>query len=370
MNSRIASRTSKNLGASLLAAAGWLLASTSALAGAGIVTTTVTALAPNVSYSTSGAKPLVTYVGYLVTVGSDASNTNTINNVAFTGAASAIDSAEKPTFFSADGATCTPTNADQSAISCTIGQLRAGQTYPTFAVFFKAPVKATNGVADNPGEDSFKFSGITYYAEGTGGVQSPPQNSTVLWSAADVLLGTPSPVNVKSSVPKSGGSFFTGSGVTTTADAFATSVTVPAAASYTAEASIDEATFTTGLSGGPSPTLLTCANFTPCYQTAVTVPGVFAYLTVVLRQDASTINTGVKIGSVNIWYDGSGAAGDSYHGYLGMCPSPTTPLSDRPCIASSKYYKNKGVAGWTPDLDGDFEWTVITNTNGGYKPGV
>jgi hypothetical protein len=231
-------------------------------------------------------------------------------------------------------------------------------------VFFKAPVKVVNGVADNPTEDQAKFSGVTYYAEATGGLQSPPQNSTVLWSAANVLLGTPSPINVKSSVPKTGGSFFTGNGVTTAADPFATSVTVPTAATYTAEASIDEATFTTVLSGGASPTTLTCANFTPCYLSAVAVPGSFAYLTVILRQDASTINRGVKIDTVQIWYDGSGEAGDSYHGYLGQCPSPTTPLSDRPCIALSKYYKNSRVSGWTLDLDGDFEWTIISNKNG------
>lgn len=337
---------------------------TSSFAGAGIVTTDVTALAPNVSYSAAGTKPLVTYIGYLVTVGSDASNTNTINSVVFTGTASATDAAEKPTFFSSEGATCTTTNADQTAISCTIGQLRAGQTYPTFAVFFKAPVKVVNGVADEPGQDQAKFSGVTYYAEGTGGLQSPPQNSTVLWSAADVRLGTPSPVNVKSSVPKTGGSFFTGNGVATPADPFATSVAVPTAATYTAEASIDEETFTTVLSGGASPTTLTCANFTPCYLSAVTVPGSFSYLTVILRQDTSTIKAGVKIGSVNIWYDGSDALDDSYHGYLGQCPSPTTPLADRPCIASSKYYKNSRVSGWTPDLDGDFEWTIISNKNG------
>jgi len=352
------------LKSAILFAAATLGAASSAFAGAGVVTTTVTTLAPNVSYSTSGTKPLVTYIGYLVTVGSDAANTNTINNIAFTGTASATDLAEKPTFDSAEGATCTTTNTDKTAISCAIGQLRAGQTYPTFAVFFKAPVKVVNGVADNPTEDKAAFSGITYYAEGTGGVQSPPQNSTVPWSAADVLLGTPSPVNVKSSVPKLGGNFFTGSGVTTTDDKFATLVTVPTAATYTAEASIDEATFTTGPSGGTAPITLTCASFTPCYQSAVTVPGTFAYLTVILRQDASTIPKGLQIGSVNIWYDGSDAVGDSYHGYLGACPSPTTPLSDQPCIASSKYYKNKGVSGWTPDLDGDFEWTIITNKNG------
>lgn len=285
MSDRIAQRLTAQVGIAILAGASMLVAAAPAFAGAGIVTTTVTELAPNVSYSTGGTKPLVTYIGYLVTVGSDASNTNTINHIAFTGTASATDAAEKPTFFSADGVTCTTTNTDQTAIRCELGQLRAGETYPTFAVFFKAPVKVVNGIADNPTEDAAKFSGTTYYAEGP----PTPPNSTVPWVAADVLLGTPSPVNVKSSVPKSGGSFFTGSGVTTTADAFATSVTVPAALTYTAEASIDETTFTTGLSGGVSPITLTCASFTPCYSSAVTVPGTFVYLTVILRQDASTI---------------------------------------------------------------------------------
>lgn len=360
-----------------LVGAGLLGATPAAWAGAGIVTTTVTPMAPKVSYSTAGTAPMAAYIGYTVSVGSDTSNTNTINNVVFTGSASATDGAEKPTFFSAEGAICTTTNADKTAISCAIGQLRAGQSFPTFAVFFKAPVKVDNDIADDLGQDSAKFSGITYYAEGTGGLNSPPQNSTVYWpdklnplATVDVELGTPSPLTVKSSVPKSGGTFFTGSGVSTGADKFATSVVVPAATTYTAEASIDESTFTTVLSGGPTPTTLNCVSFTPCFLSAVTVPGSFEYLTIVLRQDASTINGGVKIGSVMIWYDGSDAVEDSYHGYLGECPSPTTPLSDRPCIASSKYYKNKSTPGWTADLDGDFEWTVITRKNGGFKVGA
>ncbi|MFN7980191.1 MAG: hypothetical protein U0P30_18805 [Vicinamibacterales bacterium] len=371
MSDRLFKRAGACARAFCLVAAGGVGLATQAWAGAGIVTTSVAPMAPNVSYATTGSNPLVTYIGYTVTIGSDPTNTNTINNVVFTGTASATDSAEKPIFSSADGATCTTTNTDKTAISCSIGQLRAGQTYPTFAIFFKAPAKATNGVADGANEDSALFSGITYYAEGTGGVpQSPPTNSTVNWSAAGVVLGTPSPVNVKSSVPKAGGNFFTGNGVSTAGDPFATTVAVPAAPTYTAEASIDEATFTTVVSGGPSPTTLTCVNFTPCYQSAVTVPGSFEYLQIILRQDASTINSGVKIGSVSIWYDGSDTLSDSYHGYLGQCPSPTTPLSDRPCIASSKYYKNKSVPGWTADLDGDFEWTIITKKNGGFKVGV
>jgi hypothetical protein len=162
-------------------------------------------------------------------------------------------------------------------------------------------------------------------------------------------------------VPKTGGNLFTGSGSSTTADPFATLVTIPAAPTYTANAQINESPFS--LPEG-------CVSFATCYLSVVTVPGSFDYLQIVRRQDASTIPSGLKIGTVQIWYDGSDEVGDNFHGYLGLCPSPTTPLSDRPCIASTKYYKNKGVAGWTPDLDGDFEWTIITKKNGGFKVGA
>ena len=341
----------------------------SALAGAGELTTVVTplapTLAPKVSYSTSGTKPMIAYIGYLVKVTSASTNTNTINNIVFTGTASATDPAEKVEFASSDGLDC-DTPVSTSAISCSIGQFRPGDSR-TFAVFFKSPVKVdNNGVADvqEPPSDFVTFTGGTYYAEGTGGITSPPPNSYSQFTADTVALGTPSPTNVKSSVPKSGGTFFTGSGVPNSNDKFATSVNVPAAATYTAEASILEDTFTTVQTGGAIPTTLTCANFNPCTLSAVTVPGSFEYLTIILRQDASAILKGVKIETVQIWYDGSDEADDSYHGYLGPCPAPTTPLSDRPCIASSKYYKNKTVAGWTQDLDGDFEWTIITHKNG------
>lgn len=358
MDGRVFSRLHVLVGAGVMAAAAMLVAAMPAFAGAGIVTTTVTALASNVTYS-DASKSLDIYIGYEVAIGSDSGNTNTINNVVFTGTASATDAAEKPTFLSADGATCTTTNTDRTAIRCAIGQLRPGQSR-TFAVFFRSPTKVINLIADALGTDFAQFSGITYYAEGTGGPKSPPQNSTVLWSAADVELGTSNPTTVKSSVPKAGGKFFTGDGVSTIADPFATLVTVPAALTYTEEALISETTFS--IAEG-------CVSFTPCYLSQVTVPGEFEYLQIVLRQDASTINPGVKIGSVNIWYDGSGAVDDSYHGYIGACSNPTTPMSDRPCIASSKYYKRMQDTAGNADLLGDFEWTIIAKKNGGYKVG-
>lgn len=339
---------------------------TSAFAGAGIVSTTVAPVGTNVTYSklAAGKTPaLNTYVGYTVSIGSDASNTNTINNVVFTATTSVTDGDEAAEFSSVEGASCavaanpagSPVNA--RSISCAIGQLRAGQSYPPFVVFFKAPVKDT---ATPTTPDNIRFSGITYYAEGTGGLQSPPQNSTVPWSAADVLLGTPNPVLIKSAVQKSGGTLFTGDGVSTGSNPFTTAVTVPPAVTYS-KAQIDV-----------SPNAVNCTNFSSCYQAQVSVldpttgsPATFSpYLTVVLRQDAATIVKGTKIESVTLVYTD---AGSTEH-IVGLCASPTTPRTDGiPCIANRVYYKNKGVSGWTTDLDGDFEWTLININNGGYK---
>src|SRR5207245_2519520 len=146
---------------------------------------------------------------------------------------------EKAVFSSAEGALCTTTSADLTAIQCPIGQLRAGQTFPTFAVFFKAPVKVTplpdGALALCDTTDCAHFAGTTFYAEGTGGVpNSIPKNSTQPWSATAVPLGTSNAALIKSAVPKGGGSFFTGDGVATTPqDPFTTFVAVPAGPAFT-----------------------------------------------------------------------------------------------------------------------------------------
>ena len=353
LNRSLLSRWSAHATIGILAITSWCVA-TPAFAGAGLLTTVVTPLSANVTYG-DNANALVTYIGYTVTIASDPANTNTINNIQFTATASATDAAEKPTYFSADGATCTVTSADQTSISCAIGQLRAGEAYPTFAVFFTAPAKITNGVADGAGQDAVAFSGITYYAEGTGGLQSPPQNSTASWVASNVVtLGTTNPTLVRSVVPKNSNLLiFTGNGaVTTSANPFATSVNVPPAATYT--------TADIALSSIADPN---CTNFTSCYLSQITIPGTFSpYLTIVLRMDAANIKKGTHIESVVIYYN-SVPVGD--------CASPTTPFSGAaagtPCIAKRIYYKNKGVPGWTADLDGDFEWQILNLKNGGYK---
>jgi hypothetical protein len=332
-----------------------------ASAGAGVLTTTVMPLSPAVTYSAlasaSPARPaLDTYIGYTVSVTN--AGGNTINNVSFTGSTRVTDGDEKAVFSSIEGATCTiPTT---TSIRCVIGQLKAGQAVPTFAVFFKAPVKDTlsplpDGLAGSCATtDCVIFSGVTTYAETTGGANSPVDNSISEWTAGAVTLGTFTPTLVKSAVQKSGGRLFTGSGgVSSGADPFTTAVVVPAGTSFTTAEIVE------------TPDGINCINnFSACFRSDITIPGAFSpYLTIVLRQDASTILKGTKIDSVLIQY--TGASGTVI---VGDCASPTAPLTNGiPCIAKRTHYKSSRTPGWTLELDGDFEWTLINLGNGSYK---
>lgn len=332
-----------------LAAACLLGASPLATAGAGILTTTVSALQTNVTYSSTGNPPLTTYIGYTVTLSNDGGNT--INNIRFTGTTAVTDGAERGTYSSTEGATCSATVPNGTAIECNIGQLTTGRA-ATFTVFFRAPTKVANGVADLDGQDSVAFSGNTFYAEGTGGINSVPDNSIRAWTTGSVALGTFNPERIKSAVPKNGGTLFTGNGsFAGNGDPFAMQVVVPASPTFTT-AEITEA---------PLPPL-NCNNFVTCYGSQLTIPGTFSpYLSVVLSMDKDNINNGTKIGSVILEYTSDGGSTT----ILSACASPTTPRSDNiPCIAKSVYYKNRGVPGWTADRDGDFEWTLISLKNG------
>lgn len=349
-----------------LVAVAALVAPLGAWAGAGTLTVTVEPLAPNVTYSTPAtAAPLRpaldTFVGYRVSIANTGGNT--INNISFTGAASVTDPQEVATVSSIDGTSACTFTAGGSSISCSIGQLKAGQPFAPFVVFFKAPAKDANapitadGVAGSCATtDCVRFSGATLYAETTGGTNSPPDNSVQEFGPVDVTLGTNNPTQVKSAVQKSGGKLFTGSGgITLAGDKFATTVTVPAGASYTT-AEILEEPDAVGCSG----------NFSECFRTKLTIPGTFSpYLTIVIRQDASTILKGTQIGSVLIrYFDDAGVD----KGFVGDCASGPVPRNDGvPCVAQRTYYKSSKTPGWTPDLDGDFEWILLNIHNGSYK---
>jgi hypothetical protein len=336
---------------------------TSALGAAGAITPQVSPLTSPVTYSTNSSPPLETYVAY--TLNFTNAGGNTINDARFTFVASATDPAETVALF--NPAVYLPAGCAQTGVNsfaCTKSQLQAGESFFTqpIVVFFRAPVKVVNGVADAQGTDFVNVRGELVYAEGTSG-KNPRPNSATTWTGPQVSLGTTDPINVRSALPQSGGTFFTGNGATTLAtDPFTVKVTVPPAPTFsTAELLESDVTLNINCTS--------LGNFFRCSAVAVTVPhivftaGSGAFFTFVIRTDALNIRTGTQINNVLIQYDnGSGAQN------VGACASPTTPRSDGiPCIAKAVHYKNKSVPGWTPALDGSFEHTLINLTNGSFS---
>jgi hypothetical protein len=355
----------RGLGSALKGAvfiAGLAGVTTSAFSAAGLTSANVDPLSPVVTYSRAANPPritaLTTYIGYTVVVNNTSGNT--INNIVFEGTITIADPQEIAAFSSSDGAPCAvlpPTTPGNSVtVQCSIGQLQAGQSTPSFSIFFVAPLQdeASPLPADS---DYAAFSGRIITAEGAEKGNSP-NDSVDLWFAPNVALGTPNAVEVKSAVPKGGATFFTGDGGITGllgGDPFTTSVVVPSSG-IVARASILE-----------SPTLQT-SNFLTSYKTQLDIidAGTEAtadfnpsLLRIVLRMNAANIVKGTKISSVVIKYNDVTVLD---------CPSPTTVTqAGVPCIAERKHYRNKSVPGWTPDLDGDFEWTLLNTKNGVFE---
>jgi len=355
------------------------------LAGAGVVNTSVETLTQNVTYSraaTSKAPALTTYIAYKVSVGSDATNTNTINNVRFTGAATATDGDEKPVFVSADGATCVTTNADKTAIECSFGQLRAGQTVPPFIVFFRAPIKdpvspIPDGDNSSPpvcSGDCVQFAGITYYAEGTGGPNSPPQNSTVIWAATTkVALGTANPTRVKTGMQKAGGLLYTGDGAPTSSDTFATSLSVPVLPTGNSFGYVELGESLPGQTN-PCPSGVTCLNLVDVtvknqeiggqklrFDPVVVTDPLTQYLVIKLRRDATLFQG--SINNVNVYY-----LSEITNTYTPIppCSNGADPLLgvDRCVLDRRVFKKNDAEVKANPDLAGDAQVTLLARENG------
>lgn len=333
----------------------------------------VTPLQPEVAYSraATATRPAVsTFLAYAVTVTN--LDDDTLKNVVFRGTTSVTEPTEKTTFVSAQGASCVAA-ADGVTVECSLGALARGQSFPTFTLFFAAPVRSTVLPAGNPADcvttDCVGFAGKVYYTEDRSSYRSPSYELQA-WSAAPVALAVASSDKVRSAVPPGGLTLATGdAGFSTATDRFTTEIVVPPSyvppAGSFATAAIDEAVDPVG-----------CSALATCYRSTITVPGTFSpYLTVILRVDAADIPKGRKIGSVLVSYEGL---------IIGDCASPTTPRTDGiPCIAkrvaypkSSKskdddkddrYKSSTPSTPVPPDLAGDFEWTILNLKNGSYK---
>jgi hypothetical protein len=385
-------RCAGGLGAVGLAAA--LLAPAGALAGVGdILNTEVTARSTNVTYSAglAGGEPLRTYIGYTFTT-TYSGTTNTTNFVYLQGLILATDRDERVQFDAANSdprcsaATVTFEGKPATQLTCQVArQFKPGDPAVGIEVVFVAPEQKLNGVADRPGEDLVTLIGDTLYAEGaTDG--SPVGNDTVAWVGPGftrvpvVTLGTSNPTNVRSVVPKGGVKLYTGERGEPRVDGmvddpFATKVDVPAGSLYST-ADITEPT--TGVVQG----IDGCNNFTRCYSSRLTIPGTFSpYLSVRVRQDATTLVPGFKLGNLLIAYESDrGVVSDlTVAGHSctrsadGSPQAPTTVDGNGdpiPCIVECKVFKktrDRSDPEWTSNLAGDVQCWLINSKNGTYR---
>ncbi len=182
-------------------------------------------------------------------------------------------------------------------------------------------------------------------------------------AAQATALEPPNPDQVSSVVPSntSALTFFTGSGVATAADPWATQVKVPANVSTSTTARILE----TVIAGGCAADLLTCNT------SELTIPGTFSsLLEITLRRDASTIAKGARIDSARIFYQHTlssaiievPACTDTSFGAL---PQSGIPCEDR---SLRKAYAKKGTpkAPVPAGFEGDWEFVIRAIDNGRY----
>lgn len=339
------------------------------------ITTSVSALSNDVTYSTATD----TYVvGYTVTVSN--SGSSNVNNVRFVGTTS-VDllgtdaSRFVAGFKGAEGITCAsyanPNNT--VTVECQLGTLAAGSSSArSFAVFFYSPVNAA---------DTFNrfvtFDTYTYYAEGTTDSQNSSGADTYVQTVSTVKLGTPSAMEVKSALTPDGGTFYTGyQALTTASDQFAVGVNVPGQQQKYSSVTLLED------SANGDPTCSSQRNFNSCYKATIEVPNVVFtagsgnYLTMLLRVDSANIKKGAKIDKVVIRYYSAAVPDLGIPAIdvpnLQFCAkdlqgNPVPNTNYEPCIAKAVSYSRKTVPGWTADLDGDFEWTILNLKNGDFN---
>jgi hypothetical protein len=230
-----------------------------------------------------------------------------------------------------------------TAIECSIGQLRGGGGSSSFVVIFQAPTEGA----------SVDFAWTNYYSEGSNdnGAHTDTNSGTT-----STTLGTPIATELKTYVPPTGGTFFTGStGVATLSDTWTTTVNVPSSA----KAEVIESTL-------PS----TCApNLLTCEVSTLTIPGIFPKLIIKLRRDASTIAKSAKISSARIHYSNPTTPDPriTYPYELLPCTDTTwgpLPQVGIPCLNKRTEYTKRTAP--TPDWEGDWEFEIWALDNGKY----
>jgi hypothetical protein len=378
------------------------------------------ALQPNVTYYTpaNGKIPANdTQVGFVLGDGNytvKQVSGNTLNRVTVTFEAWVTDPAETITF--RDPGTylgslppactwdTTNTPSNRKTITCFYRQTRFGDVVlPSFAVFFNAPAKVTNGAFDADNTDFVQTRLTIAYAEGSNDANSVPANSFLVFQDAPnqvsnwVALGTKNQVSIKSAVSKSGARLYTGDGgiPKNQADLKVTELAnVPALSGlYTvAQIQIERDQATDPTLGGSN--CLSAGNFSECPTYTTTVADPFTGtetrflgtpLTLVYRIDASNLKRSLNqiLSSTLITYTGDktdpfgNVIGSWVDQQVSQCSSGSVARTDGlPCIASQQCFRNLAATadaydgatvGRNADLVGDCEWVLVNNGNGSIR---
>ena len=306
-----------------------------------------------------------------------------LNNFKFYGA-TAVTASGAATFVSATGASCVPDVAG-TKITCSVPGEFAITALPasvSFTVVFKAPT--------NVDATKITFSGYSTYDDSS-------KNRRRTWvynetektntATADTPLIAPSTTSVSTYVPTSTTSdtaLYTGTltagGVVGTIpivsafvnDPLTTTVVVPANSTATTVYVLEDE------SG-----LVSSCNVNPkCFQSTITAPGTFSYLTIILRRDQTTILSCDKAkgkGHCDDRHEGKHGGGQSsietsivYYAFdnVNFVPvpdcstNPALPLSHQPCVFKRTAYPSDYPI---VDLRGDWEYVIRAVDNGRYN---
>lgn len=351
---------------------------------AGTVTGTVTPLGgvTQVTYSIESSKVMDTYVGYQFSL-ANTGGSATATNVSLTVTATASDPAEVvKLLLNADVVlppTCAPVVNTVNSFTCNVGQLKSGQPFPTFQAFFRAPTKVANqdntGPFDAPGTDFVNISMTWTWAERTND-QNPNSNSSGSALDVGVLLGTENPTDVKSVVPKSGVSLYTGKdGIPTSDDinkkqAMLAMIPKLEGATTFATANLGVSFVTDDLITG-DPTCINLGHFKQCPIFSVSIQNptsqdqtfpVKPWFTAIYRIDASLLKRPPSqiLNSVVPKYTGGIFVDADVEACVNEAPN-TGAKAGLPCVLSKQCYKNNVQP---VELRGDCEWIHINITNG------
>jgi hypothetical protein len=334
---------------------------------------------------TRSSATLPTYASYRMTITS--LDHDRLKKFSFKGTVTTAGATEKATLFAADGAACTL--SDAGALKCAIpGELPSYGKTLTFSVTLKVPAAG----------EAIQVSGkATYYEHWCDWDYTPVASATTTLTAPDPnAVSTYVPASPNATTTLYSGSN-TQSGVTgaipivdsKTNDPFTTTVIVPAGSPATT-AAVTERDLPESCSANPR-----------CFESKLTMPGTFDFLTIILRRDKTTLMSSKGHG-----HHGHGQGHDKGHGhghddddgrYSGqssidnaivkyfpdddpahperfiIVPNCSVvpgglPTPKNPCIASRKAYPKKD-SHKTPvpaGLEGDWEFVIHAVDNGRY----